>query len=151
MSGSTQSWGWHHTGIAVSDLDKAIDFYRETLGFEVVFEARGLTDLIESVVGLPGLGADLVQCRSPLSSQHLELLQFTNVPSDCDPRLPIQPGRVHTAYLVNDLEASLDALIRAGGVMLGQITEFSEGRSVYCADVTGAVVELEEAQEDIPA
>jgi len=99
------------------------------------------------VVGVRGLGADLVQCRSPMSEQHLELLQFKNVPVDCDPRLPIQPGRVHTAYLVTDIERSINALIRAGGVMLGRVTEFSEGRSVYCADRTGAVVELEEAKE----
>jgi len=29
--------------------------------------------------------------------------------------------------------------------MLGSITEFSEGRAVYCADASGTVIEWEEA------
>lgn len=144
MTGTTNSWGWHHTGLAVSNLDKALDYYRETLGFEVVFEARGLTDLISSVTGVPGLGADLAQCKSPVSDQILELLQFTNIPKTFNHLAPILPGRAHTAHLVEDLEKSLHALQAAGGVLLGQITEFSEGRSIYCADTTGNVVELEE-------
>jgi catechol 2,3-dioxygenase-like lactoylglutathione lyase family enzyme len=145
MTGSTRAWAWHHTGFAVTDLDDALAFYRDTLGFEVVFQARGMTDLIQSVTGVPGLQADLAQCRSPMSGQVLEFIEFRNVPIDCDPMMPVWPGRAHTAYLVADLERAVAALVSAGGTMLGQVTEFAEGRAVYFADRTGAVVELEEA------
>jgi len=148
MSGTTGAWAWHHTGYAVTDLDDALEFYHETLGFDVIFQARGMTDLIASVTGIPGLHADLAQCQSPISGQVLEFIQFRHVPPDCSPMLPVWPGRAHTAYLVADLERAVRALEDAGGVMLGQITEFSEGRAVYCADRTGAVVELEEADGD---
>lgn len=145
MSGSTRAWAWHHTGYAVTDLDDALAFYQTTLGFEVVFEARGMSDLIESVTGVRGLRADLAQCQSPMSGQVLEFIAFRHVPTDCSPLLPVWPGRAHTAYLVDDLERAVAALQAAGGVMLGHITEFSEGRAVYCADRSGAVVELEES------
>lgn len=147
MSGSARAFRWHHTGIAVADIDRALAFYTTTLGFEVAFEARGMTDLIESITGVPGLRADLVQCVSPLGDQVLEFIQFHNVPASAPEILPIRPGRVHTAYLVPDLEQAIAATTAAGGQILGQITEFEEGRAVYCADSSGNVIEWEEAKE----
>ena len=148
LIGATQAWQWHHTGIAVRDLDTALDYYRANLGFEVVFEARGMTDLISSITGVPGLGAHLVQTKSSISGQVLELIEFFNLPAQVDPLIPILPGRVHTAYLVPDIEKALAALVSSGGVMLGKVTEFSEGKAVYCADRFGTVIELEEASSD---
>ena len=142
---ATGAWAWHHTGIAVVDIDRVVDFYATTLGFEPVFEARGMTDLISDMTGIPGLRADLVQCRSPLSGQVLEFIEFSHVPDDLDDRYPLRPGRAHTAYLTADIDRAVDETIRAGGVMLGEITEFSEGRAVYCADRFGTVIEWEEA------
>lgn len=145
MSGTSQAWAWHHTGIAVANLNQTLAYYQETLGFEVTFEARGMTDLISSVTGVRGLAADLAQCQAPISGQVLEFIEFRSIPDDVDPLAPVQPGRAHTAYLVNDLGRSLHALEAAGGTRLGRITEFSEGRAVYCAGPTGSVIELEES------
>jgi len=150
MSGTTKAWAWHHTGIAVANLDETLAYYHETLGFEVAFEARGMTDLISSVTGVRGLQADLAQCRAPISGQVLEFIEFRGIPDDVDPLAPVQAGRAHTAYLVDDLERSLHALEAAGGTRLGRITEFSEGRAVYCADTTGSVIELEESSQANP-
>lgn len=141
------AWAWHHTGLAVSNIDEARDRYSRILGFAVVFEALDMSDLIQSMTGVPGLRADLLQCRSPYSEQVLELIQFRNIPSGVDDRLPLQPGRAHVAYLVPDLDRAVWEHRHAGGEMLGDITEFSEGRAVYCADPSGAVIEWEEATE----
>jgi len=148
MKGSSGAWAWHHTGIAVASVDEVIELYRDLLGFEVVFEARGMTDLIRSMTGVSTLVADLVQCRSVVSGQVLEFIHFSGFPADVDPRLPFQPGRAHTAFLVPDIERAVWECERAGGEQLGQITEFSEGRAVYCADRLGTVIEWEEANEE---
>jgi catechol 2,3-dioxygenase-like lactoylglutathione lyase family enzyme len=148
FSGDAQAWAWHHTGISVRDIDKAVDFYRKNLGFKVVFEARNMSDLISSITGVDGLGAHLIQTQSPLSDHVLELIQFFNVPENIDPILPIAPGRSHTAYLVDDLDLALEILVKTGGTMLGKVTEFAEGKAVYCADQYGTVVELEELKVD---
>ncbi len=137
--------------MAVANVDEVLDFYSATLGFEPVFEARGMTDLISQMTGIVGLTADLVQCRSPLSGQVLEFIQFGNVPDDLDDRYPLRPGRAHTAYLTNDIDRAVDVTLRAGGAILGEITEFSEGRAVYCADRHGTVIEWEEAREETNA
>jgi catechol 2,3-dioxygenase-like lactoylglutathione lyase family enzyme len=143
-SGNTQAWAWHHTGISVRDIDKALEFYAKNLGFHLVFEARNMTELISSITGVDGLGAHLIQMQSPLSTHILELIQFFNVPENLNPLLPIAPGRSHTAYLVNDLDLALERLEKSGGTRLGKVTEFAEGKAVYCADQFGTVVELEE-------
>jgi len=143
-SGNTQAWAWHHTGISVRDIDKALEFYVKNLGFDLVFEARNMTDLISSITGVDGLGAHLIQMQSPLSTHVLELIQFFNVPENLNPILPIAPGRSHTAYLVDDLDIALERLEKSGGTRLGKVTEFAEGKAVYCADQFGTVVELEE-------
>lgn len=145
------AWAWHHTGVAVANVDEVLELYASTLGFEPVFEARGMTDLISQMTGIVGLTADLVQCQSPVSGQVLEFIQFGNVPDDLDERYPLRPGRAHTAYLTPDIELAVEATLRAGGVMLGEITEFSEGRAVYCADGNGTVIEWEEAREEAGA
>jgi catechol 2,3-dioxygenase-like lactoylglutathione lyase family enzyme len=134
--------------MAVANVDEVLDLYSSTLGFEPIFEARGMTDLISQLTGIVGLTADLVQCQSPMSGQVLEFIQFGNVPDDLDDRLPLRPGRAHTAYLTADIELAVEATLRAGGRMLGEITEFSEGRAVYCADRNGTVIEWEEAREE---
>lgn len=144
MAGTTRAWAWHHSGVVVPDLDQAIDFYAGTLGFEVVFEDRQMTDLIQRTVGLPEVTCQLAQCRSPLSGHIIELLAFSGVPEGVDPRMPVWPGVGHTAYLVDDLDRALAELERAGGSPIGEIVRFPEGRAVYCWTPSGTVVELEE-------
>ena len=141
----TGAWGWHHTGFAVSSVDEAVDRYSQLADFRVVFEARDMSDLIQSMTGVPGLRADLVQCTSPMSEQVLEFIHFRKIPARVDDRLPLQPGRAHVAFLVPDLDRAVWELVQTGGEMLGAITEFAEGRAVYCADPSGTVIEWEES------
>lgn len=144
MTGTTKAWMWHHSGFVVEDLDVALGFYRQTMGFEVLFEDRNMTDLIERTVGISGVRCKLAQCRSPLSGQILELLEFTGVPEGTNPRMPVWPGVGHACYLVEDIDSSLTALKDAGGSAIGEIVTFPEGRAVYCWSPSGTVVELEE-------
>ena len=48
------------------------------------------------------------------------------------------------AFAVEDLEAALAAVEALGAARLGGITEFSEGRSVYCREPAGSFFEMEE-------
>lgn len=142
----TSAWAWHHTGLSVDDLSKALKFYQSSFGFTPVFEAMDMSDLIENLTGVQGLRADLVQCKSTISDQVLELIKFRNIPQDADQLLPIRPGRIHNAFLVEDLEAAIAEVERNGGKLFGSITEFSEGRAAYLSDGSGNAIELEEAR-----
>lgn len=134
----------HHTSTVVEDVDEAVAFLRDSFGFEIRFEARAMTELIQSMLGLPGISCDLVQGVTPVSDHVLEFITFRDVPISCDPRLPVRPGQGHVAYLVSDLDAALVAVRSAGGIPIGAITEFAEGPAVYCAMPRGGVLELEQ-------
>lgn len=142
----TSAWAWHHTGLSVEDLSQALRFYQSSFGFTPVFEAMDMSDLIENLTGVKGLRADLVQCKSAISDQVLELIKFRNIPQDADLLLPIRPGRMHNAFLVPDLESAIEYVEKNGGKLFGSITEFSEGRAAYLFDGSGNAIELEEAQ-----
>lgn len=142
----TSAWAWHHTGLSVEDLGQALKFYESSFGFTPVFEAMDMSDLIENLTGVTGLRADLVQCKSAISGQVLELIKFRNIPQDSDQLLPIRPGRMHNAFLVPDLDEAIAEIEKFGGKLFGSITEFSEGRAAYLSDGSGNAIELEEAK-----
>lgn len=131
---------WEHSSLAVANLDQALDFYRAAFGFALVFEDRGMTDLIELVAGVPGLECDLAQLRLPKSAHVLELIAFRN-PSA---RGSVRPPSGHVAFLVADLDRALAEVKRLGAEQLGEVTQFPEGRSVYCREPGGSVIELSE-------
>jgi catechol 2,3-dioxygenase-like lactoylglutathione lyase family enzyme len=133
---------WHHTSLAVSDLERAVDFYRRAFGYEVLYQERGMAEQIARMTGMPGLTCDLAQLRSPVSGHVLELIAFKGAGSG-DPQ-PLRPGAAHVAFYVDDLEAALAKVERLGAVRLGEITQFDEGRSVYCREPAGSFFELEQ-------
>lgn len=146
MTSTTQAFAWHHTGFSVVDLNKSLRFYSQAFGFEPVFEAMDMSDLIQHLTGVPGLRADLVQCKSKMSNQVLELIKFRNIPSTASELLPIHPGRSHNCFLVENLEAAIEEVKKAGGQLLGSVTEFSEGKAAYLSDGAGNAIELEQAK-----
>lgn len=141
----------HHTSTVVHDIDDAVAFLRDSVGFQIRFEVRAMTDLIQSMLGLPGISCDLVQGVTPGSDHLLEFIAFHQVPIGCDHRLPVRPGQGHLAYLVSDLDAALAAVRRVGGTPIGAITEFAEGPAVYCAMPSGGVLELEQPHRTAPS
>ena len=141
---------WHHTSLAVNDLDTAVAFYREAFGYELKFQERGMSDQIASMTGIDGLTCDLAQLRSACSDHVLELIAF-HLPSRETAPLepaPLRPGAAHVAFSVADLEAALAAVEALGAVRVGRITGFSEARSVYCREPAGSFFEMEELRAD---
>ncbi len=138
----------HHTSLAVSDLDLAIAFYRDAFGYEVAFREDGMSDQIAGMTGVVGLTCDLAQLGSACSDHVLELIAFHPpgghaMPADT---APVRPGAAHIAFYVEDLEAALRTVESLGAVRLGRVTQFSEGRSVYCREPAGSFFEMEETR-----
>ena len=143
---------WHHTSLAVTDIDLAIAFHREAFGLDVIFEERGMSAQIASIAGVPGLVCDLVQMRYERADQVLEFIAFRpDGGTGFEPELvPLRPGSAHVAFLVENLEKSLAHVEALGAVRLGEITEFSDGRAVYCRAPGGSFFEMEEPIEAAP-
>jgi len=132
--------GVTHSSLAVEDTDTSVAFYREAFACELVFEARNLTDLIQSVAGVPELRCDLAIMRLPESSHLLELIAFRN------PAAPVRsaPPAGHLEFAVANLERSIAAVEALGATPVGKVTSFPEGPSVYYREPGGSVFELTE-------
>jgi catechol 2,3-dioxygenase-like lactoylglutathione lyase family enzyme len=139
-AGAAAVVAWEHSSLAVAGFDRALDFYRAAFGYELVFEDRGMTDLIERVAGVPGLECDLAQLRLPGSEHILELIAFRAPPAEGS----VRPPSGHVAFQVADLDHALAEVLRLGAEQLGEVTAFPEGRSVYCREPAGSVFELSE-------
>lgn len=126
-----------HVSLAVDDLAPASAFFQDVLGYHVAFEAQGLSDQIARMTGVAGLRCDLVQLARPGEGVVLELVAFRPPP----PRSAVPSA--HVAFAVADLDAALARATGAGARIMGEVVEFSEGRSAYLAVPGGATIELE--------
>lgn len=135
-----------HVGVCVADLDRAVRFYRDGLGFEPTHSYR---------VG-PEFGrlmeVDGVVVRSQFlrrDTTTIELLHFEEPgwTGDGDRRPVNRLGLTHLSVRVADVGAAAARVAQAGGVVLEETrTTFGEGEGltdyVYCTDPDGTRVEL---------
>jgi methylmalonyl-CoA/ethylmalonyl-CoA epimerase len=131
-----------HVGIAVPDLDAAIEFYRDTFGLEVthqeVNEDQGVREAMLRAPGDTGSSGAAVQLLAPLRPDST-IAKFLDRSG---------PGLQQLAYRVTDVEAAADAL-RAKGLRLlyGKArrgTADSRVNFVHPKDAGGVLVELVE-------
>lgn len=94
-----------HIAIVVENLDTAVDFYTNTLGFEVAYREI-LSDQGVEAVGLRA-GGGVVELLRPLSEES----PVAKYRGDAKTKLH------HTAYRVDDLSAEL-ARLKARGIRL---------------------------------
>lgn len=134
-----------HIGLCVADLDRSVRFYRDGLGFEVAERYELDSD------DLPGLERSLeVDGHVHVVSQFIrhgslaiELLGYTDpTPGGTPSTSRSQLGLTHLAFHVDDLEASVQRVVDAGGVVV-EPTRASVGvELVFLADPDGNRVEL---------
>lgn len=134
-----------HLGLCVSDIDAALRFYRDGLGFEEVV----VYDLDTTM--LPGLGKSLeiegpVTVRSQMikrDTMTIELLAYsepkaTGTPSTSRGSL----GLTHLSFYVDDLEAAVAQLVANGGTVLPDTRQQLGIELVFLTDPDGTRVEL---------
>jgi predicted enzyme related to lactoylglutathione lyase len=156
--GAAHAQAWEHTALAVGDLTRAVDFYRDAFGYEVIPEPQGerpMTEPIRQLVGLSSVDCELAQLRSAISGHVLELIAFRDIPPGAEDHGPTRPGFGHLSFVVDDLEAAVAEVARLGARVLGRLTLFDGDRRAYCREPSGTVVELvekgESGQQAIPS
>jgi methylmalonyl-CoA epimerase len=94
--------GIHHLGVAVDDLDAALDTYTRLFGARLEHRARVPDQGVEAAAVLVG-------------ENRVELLAATGDDTPVGKFLASRgPGMHHVAYEVDDLNAALTALVREG-------------------------------------
>jgi lactoylglutathione lyase len=137
----------HHTGIQVADLERSIAFYRDILGFELIFRWNPQAEYIGVIVGYPDVDLHAAILRPPNSEVFLEILEYRNVDKTPVDTRTANPGTCHIAFFVDDCDALYEEL-KALGVdsvsapVTPTIGPNTGGRAVYMIDPDGIRVEL---------
>ena len=138
--------GIDHFSLAVTDLDAAIDFFERAYGMRPVFREDGMTDQIQSMLGLSdGVACNIAQLTTDEHDIRLEVIEF-RMQNDVSPpeELPVVPGMGHAGFWVENFDEHISRLRTLGAVPLGKVTQFEAGRSVYMKTQFGAVIEVSE-------
>ena len=136
--------GIHHIAIGVNDFPKALKFYTEALGFEVVQEGQfENARQVDQAVGLDGVKAQMAMLKCP--NAYIELWEYTRPePRDLRSR-PCDYGYPHFALQVDDIQSEYDRLQEHGMEFAGPVVHFGDTSSaIYGRDPCGNVIELYE-------
>jgi len=135
--------GLHHVGYGVPDLDQAVAFFTQVLGFTVVSRGGPLRsdtdDRMTRVFGVhPRATASMVFVRR--SDLTVELICWQSLEQRTVPPINSDIGASHLALAVTDLPATLAFLRTQPGV---QVLEPSEGNTfAYVRTPWGMLVQF---------
>lgn len=141
--------GVNHLALSVPDMDRALAFYCDQLGFNKLSDAGwpAGTESADRILAVKGTAARVVHVGT--ENLLLELFQFASCePAVQDPQRPvIDHGYTHMCLAVTDLDAEYARLSAAGMEFHSTPEDVAPGvRTVYGRDPFGNVVELEEVQ-----
>jgi lactoylglutathione lyase family protein len=141
-----------HIGLSVPDLDKAVEFYREVLGFYVIMEP---TEILEDDSDIGRMCSDVFgEGWRRMRISHLatadrigfELFEFEDNAAPDDTLDFRKHGTFHFAIQDPNLEDLLAQIVAAGGKQRMPVRSYFPGekpyRMVYVEDPFGIVFEL---------
>src|SRR6266567_3602229 len=103
-----------HTGITVSNLERALEFWQNVLGFEFSHRAHQSGEMAEEITGVKGAELKLAVVKAP--GHKIELLEYL-APPDRKQHIDVRPcdvGSVHVALIVDNLDAVLEKIVASG-------------------------------------
>ncbi|CAN5656015.1 hypothetical protein BH23CHL8_BH23CHL8_04140 [soil metagenome] len=137
----------HHTGIQVADLERSVRFYRDILGFELVFQWNPQAEYIRTIVGYPDADIHAAVLRMPGAEVFLEILEYRNVDKAAVDTRTANPGTAHMAFYTDDCDGLYQELKAKGVESVSEpvtptIGPNKGGRAVYMIDPDGIRVEF---------
>jgi catechol 2,3-dioxygenase-like lactoylglutathione lyase family enzyme len=137
--------GIHHTAISTGNLERALAFYRDLLGFEVAseFSWPAGTEVMDKITGLKDSSGRVATLKA--GNAMIELFQYESPPpKQGDPNRPVnEHGITHTCLDVTDIDAEYERLQAAGVRFHCPPQEFGGVmKATYARDPDGNVIEL---------
>jgi lactoylglutathione lyase len=137
----------HHTGLTVRDLPRSLAFYRDVLGMEVLFEQEKEGGYLAAIVGYPDAHVRMAHLAFPGDDHRLELFEYVAPEPRGEPGEPRDVGITHVCLRVDDVDALVDRLQRAGATFFSAPVVVDTGanaggRGVYLRDPEGVILEL---------
>jgi len=134
-----------HIGVVVSNLDRAIHFYRDLLGFKVIREMNEEGNYIDTILSLKNVIVRTVKMKAD-DGNIIELLYFKLCPKRLRNKNLVNVGYSHFALTVDNIDEEYERLKR-NGVIFNSPPEISPdgyAKVAFCKDPDGAFIELVE-------
>ncbi|MBT2582775.1 VOC family protein [Planococcus sp. ISL-109] len=139
-----------HVGLAVQDLDKAIDWYRKVFNFRILAgpfefdaEAEGPSSMTHDLQGPEIQKMRNVHLMSS-SGVGIELFEFQQ-PAFSKEKPAHHAGFFHIALVVDDIIESIERVVQHGGHQRSKMWNINKGKPhylVYTEDPFGNIIEL---------
>jgi catechol 2,3-dioxygenase-like lactoylglutathione lyase family enzyme len=143
--------GLNHVSVTVADMDRALAFWGDGLGLELI--GRGTVEHahLDAIVGLPDTVIEWAELRVP-GGALIELFRYWRPRGEDDRPAPApnDRGATHVAFTVTDLDALLRRLVAAGHPARSAAPveiptgDWAGWRDVYVESPDGVIVELSE-------
>ena len=130
----------HHFAVTVSNLDRAVAFYRDTLGLEVLSEFAVGGDAFATGVGIDGANAEFVHLDA--GDARVELVEYDPKGEAVAGTELNQPGATHLGLEVDDLDSVYEELPDGAETIAEPQTTESGTRILFVRDPDGTLVEL---------
>jgi catechol 2,3-dioxygenase-like lactoylglutathione lyase family enzyme len=133
----------HHVGLTVSDLDRAVDFYRDALGLPVENRFSVDGEAFATAVGVDGASADFAHLDA--DGARVELVEYDPEGDALDDAAVNQPGASHVGLSTADLDAFYESLPDDVETQSAPQRTSSGTRILFLRDPEGNLVEVLEA------
>src|ERR1700694_6093805 len=107
----------HHVGITVSDLDRALGFYRDLLGLRVLADSTLSEPEVADLLGLDSVQLRIADLDSG-DGRGVELIQYLQPKGTRIDYASAYPATAPIAFTVDDLASVRDRLGRAGTTLV---------------------------------
>jgi catechol 2,3-dioxygenase-like lactoylglutathione lyase family enzyme len=137
--------GFNHTSFTVADLDTAVRFWTEALGFEAASVSERSGDWQGRVTGVPGAKLRIAHLYG--YGHHMEFIQYLEASGPAVDMQPNMPGVAHVCLEVRGIDATARRLADHGATPQGEVVDVTSGpvtgmRAGYFRDPSGIVIEL---------
>lgn len=138
-----------HINLTARDADRLAAFYRDAFQFKERRPPKRLCgDIVSRGNGLPNSEIYVIWLSiSDGDGPFIEIMEYAETVERLRP-LVNEPGYGHVAFEVFDLNETVRNVLKFGGVLQGEITNFGTAEEpvliVYVRDPEGNIIELEE-------
>ena len=136
-----------HMGIAVRDIKKSLEFYRDLLGFIITTEMDESGDFISTIMGLDNVMVKTVKMKANNGRTLLELLEFKSHEDNKKYNREIfHIGPSHLALTVDNLDEVFHLLSNTGIKFNAapQVSPDGYAKVTFCTAPEGTLIELVE-------
>ena len=133
-----------HVGIVVTNLNKALHFYRDLLGLKVTNKMVERGDYIDKISGLKNVKVTTVKMAAG-DGNLVELLYFHSHPVKTIIKKEMyEVGISHVAFTVDNIDVEYRRLLKAGVQFNAppQISPDGYAKVTFCKDPDGNLIEL---------